>query len=311
MASIKGIERLEGRGIKAKVVNAGGLFSTYKEFAEAVGYPGAVRNGMDEKLRENDGKIYDVLAKGKHEFSHYGYVYVLESEEGERFLMGENSIEVIETKNEISEMTNTELERFAVEVITEIKRRAYAEGYDRGKFDGAVSGEYYGERVRKTAQEMRDDIVERAKKDIIYLKRDRVGSVTGRKGYETAEALCDAYFIINKEKRTAVCLLKGQMTKEIYARGIAKCAPNDCFNVHIGKAIALRRARGIEVPDEYLNTPQPTEARVGDIIDSKTSCGYMIIGECNDIGNGTLTSNTYYQLSEARIIDDSREGVDE
>ena len=211
----------------------------------------------------------------------------------------------------LSEMTYEELSRFANEVLSELKRKAYAEGYDRGKFDGAVSGEYYGERVRKTAQEMRDEIVERAKTDIKNLKRDREGRVSGRKGYETAEALCDAEFVINKEKRTVVCLLKGQMTKEIFARGIAKCAPNDCFNVHIGKAIALRRALGLEVPDEYLNTPQPTEARVGDVIDSKTSCGYMIIGEYNDIGNGTLTANTYYQLSKARIIDDSREGVDE
>ena len=311
MASIKGIERLEGRGIKAKVVDAGGLFSTYKEFAEAVGYPGAVRNGMNEKLRENDGKIYDVLAKGKHEFSHYGYVYVLESEEGERFLMGENSIEIIETKNEISEMTDTDLERFAVEVIAVIKRKAYAEGYDRGKFDGAVSGEYYGERVRKTAQEMRDEIVERAKTDIKNLKRDREGRISGRKGYETAEALCDAEFIINKEKRTIACLLEGQMTGKIYARGIAKCSPIDCFNIYIGKAIALRRALGIEVLDEYLNAPQPTEARIGDVIDSKSPFGHMTIGKYDDIGNRVLSRGTYSNLRGTRIIDDSREGVDE
>ena len=51
-----------------------------------------------------------------------------------------------------------------------------------------------------------------------------------------------------------------------YARGIAKAAPDDCFNVHIGKAIALHRALGLEVPDEYLNAPQPTEVRVGDAV---------------------------------------------
>src|SRR5699024_11680223 len=55
-------------------------------------------------------------------------------------------------------------------------------------------------------------------------------------------------------------------TGELFKRGIAKCDPSDCFNVHIGKAIALRRALEVEVPDEYLNTPQPTEVRVGDIV---------------------------------------------
>ncbi|MFP3830651.1 hypothetical protein, partial [Pseudomonas sp. SIMBA_021] len=56
--------------------------------------------------------------------------------------------------------------------------------------------------------------------------------------------------------------------------GRAKAAPDDCFNVHIGKAIALRRALGLAVPDEYLNAPQPTEVRVGDIVCGKYSETY-------------------------------------
>src|SRR5690606_31968390 len=68
------------------------------------------------------------------------------------------------------------------------------------------------------------------------------------------------------EKRTVVCLLKGFRIPVIYAKGIAKCAPGDCFNVHIGKAIALRRALGLKVPSDYLNAPQPTEVRVGDVV---------------------------------------------
>src|SRR5699024_4552499 len=73
-------------------------------------------------------------------------------------------------------------------------------------------------------------------------------------------------FIVNKEKRTVVCLLKGSSRPKVYSGGIAKCAPNDCFNVHLGKAIALRRALGLDVPDEYLYAPQPTEVRKGDVV---------------------------------------------
>src|SRR5699024_6527622 len=86
-----------------------------------------------------------------------------------------------------------------------------------------------------------------------------------------SEGSGDAYngeFVVNKEKRTVVALLRGWGSGTIVKRGIAKCAPKDCFNVHIGKAIALRRALGLEVPDEYLNAPQPTEVREGDIVES-------------------------------------------
>jgi hypothetical protein len=63
-----------------------------------------------------------------------------------------------------------------------------------------------------------------------------------------------------------VALLKFLNGSKVLSRGIAKCHPDDCFNAHIGRAIALRRALGLEVPDEYLNAPQPTEVRAGDVV---------------------------------------------
>lgn len=115
----------------------------------------------------------------------------------------------------------------------------------------------------KSAQRRRDEIVEQAKRDIEGLKGD-----DGNYGVRLSihRLKCKADFIVNKEKRTVVVLLRGFSTGEVIDRGIAKCAPNDCFNSHIGKAIALRRALGLEVPAEYLNAPQPTEVRVGDVV---------------------------------------------
>ncbi|MFP6000988.1 hypothetical protein J7W01_14585 [Bacillus subtilis] len=132
----------------------------------------------------------------------------------------------------------------------------------------------------KTAQARRDEIVEQAKADVEKLSNYGAGV-----RYETdvfTKATCNVEFVANRDKRTVVALVKGVRTGNVYAKGIAKAAPSDCFNVHIGKAIALRRALGLAVPDEYLNAPQPTE--------------------------------TYLTTAEAypnRIINDSREEVGE
>ncbi|WP_240939761.1 hypothetical protein [Bacillus tequilensis] len=117
----------------------------------------------------------------------------------------------------------------------------------------------------------------------------------------------DHEFIINTEKRTVVDLRKLRGCTNIVRRGIAKCAPDDCFNVHIGKAIALRRALGLVVPDEYLNVPQPTEVRVGDVVQYSRAWKALVIAD----DGWPPISGGWTQLKDARenglkIIDDSR-----
>lgn len=65
----------------------------------------------------------------------------------------------------------------------------------------------------------------------------------------------DITFDINRENRSVEAVAKKPFSRTAFY-GTAVCAPDDCFNEHIGKAIALNRALGIEVPDEYLNAPQ-------------------------------------------------------
>lgn len=146
----------------------------------------------------------------------------------------------------------------------------------------------------KSAQELRDEIVERAKRDVEYY-----ASIYG---YSQAGYYVD--FVVNREKRTIVALIRDPLTDEVFARGIAKCAPGDVFNSHIGRAIALRRALGLEVPAEYLNAPQPTEVRVGDVVkyDGRTRTvvrGGVTPGKTCEIGSVTATYG--------KVIDDSRD----
>jgi hypothetical protein len=122
----------------------------------------------------------------------------------------------------------------------------------------------------KRSQLTRDDIIEMAKRDVAELKKRMAGYDLQNEGNRYfREFKTEVDFIVNKEKRTVVALLRHYdipECKDVLSRGIAKCHPDDCFNAHIGRAIALRRALGLEVPKAYLNASQPTEVRVGDVV---------------------------------------------
>jgi hypothetical protein len=164
-------------------------------------------------------------------------------------------------------------------------------------------------------QRRRDEIVAKAKRDVEELKTAR--NLLGVRGYPYKDkSVTFADFIVNKDKRTVVALLRFQDEREVLSRGIAKCHPNDCFNVHIGKAIALRRALGLDVPDEYLNAPQPSEVRVGDIVKSKRTGRVCKVKRfCEDEIRDTTWGRPFYIVGvggwlgteQVNIIDDSRD----
>jgi len=199
----------------------------------------------------------------------------------------------------------------ARDAIEEVRLAAYAKGYEDARRKLMAQAP-----VGKTAQERRDEIVEQAKADIEGLKTDYSYAVLDSNNTDHPH-FCFAEFIVDSEKRTIVALLRGNYSCRVYARGIAKAAPDDCFNVHIGKAIALHRALGLEVPDEYLNAPQPTEVRVGDVVE----CGSLkdvrhvkVVADGEYIGTGldkAVISSITVKHRLIRIIDDSRTEVGE
>lgn len=126
----------------------------------------------------------------------------------------------------------------------------------------------------QTNNQKRAAIIEKAKK-FVEESKNFTGGMTKRKGYSyssTYYIVCDLEFVVNTEKNAVVALLKTQMRGKLVVKGIAKCHPNDVFNEHIGKAIALGRALGLDV-SEFTQAVQPDEVVVGMEIDYREPTG--------------------------------------
>lgn len=79
-------------------------------------------------------------------------------------------------------------------------------------------------------------------------------------------------FVVDTDHKTVVALLRSPYAVgAVVSRGKAKTSEGDVFNTHIGKAIALARALGEEVPEEFINAPQPERAEVGMRVRSNSS----------------------------------------
>ncbi|MEC0777453.1 hypothetical protein P9E81_08580 [Bacillus licheniformis] len=208
-------------------------------------------------------------------------------------------------KIDLNAMGYDELIAHGEAVLTAIQLRSYNEGYKQGKFDAEMDTTYMPPQ-EKTAQVRRDEIVEQAKADIAKLAPNET--------IKLSVGECDVEFIVNRNKRTVVALIKGGYSGRVYARGIAKAAPDDCFNIHIGEAIALHRALGLEVPDEYLNAPQPTEVRVGDVVAYRgvyKTIDYVTVVADGEPTGGERAALTSIAVKRGKIIDDSRTEVGE
>ncbi|MED1742033.1 hypothetical protein P4U97_21485 [Bacillus swezeyi] len=241
--------------------------------------------------------------------------YAITTKEVDLTFIFHSEYEVIvnnEVKNEEADEVENIEKRYDIAVetardaIEEMRAAAYAKGYEDARRALMATAP-----VEKTAQERRDEIVEQAKADIENLK---YRTFYGELRYSYHSIVCNVEFVVNKEKRTVVALLKSVGRGTVKSKGIAKAAPNDCFNEHIGKTIALHRALGLEVPDEYLNAPNPTEVRVGDVVAYRgvyKTIDYATVvddGEPTGAGRAALTS---IAVKRAKIIDDSRTEVGE
>lgn len=169
----------------------------------------------------------------------------------------------------------------------------------------------------------RDEVIERAKADVAELTRIVSGTGWVDAGIPEFERCGPLLFkfVVNRAKRTVVALgeLKYFQDGEIEARGKSRCAPGDVFNSHIGRAISLRRALGLEVPEEYTNAPQPESVRVGDIVNGlegayiPNSTGPITEVNGRDIYYHSPQSTrddglVFDYVSCVEVIDDSREG---
>lgn len=152
-----------------------------------------------------------------------------------------------------------------------------------------------------TPNQQRAAIIEKAKQFVEENKVIRNHGDIEMKVYINKKTLnwVDAEFIVNEKKRTVDCLLRWTKDKSLDGRGIAKCNPNDVFNEHIGKAIALGRALGLDV-SEFEQAVQPTVA-IGQLLarkNNKYNHTRWKVDDLNDTGkNLTIIDNEFESLN--------------
>lgn len=170
-----------------------------------------------------------------------------------------------------------------------------------------------------TPNQQRAEIIEKAKK-FVEEQKNRYGhyEIYDEKGVSRK---CIADFKFNVEKRTIVVLLRGFESNKIYIRGIAKCFPLDVFNEHIGKAIALGRALGLDV-SEFEQAVQPNEVVVGQIVVGNNSGETYEVQEFHDrvklggefgrsIAINGLSSSLWIGTKQVTIINDTNAQYEE
>lgn len=168
-------------------------------------------------------------------------------EGGEKFKSLADSVSELNDKVEIISNLIVELKEATIAVANELSE--------------AIVVEPVGEPVQETKLS-REEVVQKAI-DYVEEQIDINGDVVIGTHDLSPE------FIVDNENRIVMALLRSPYaTGAIVSRGIAETSEDDVFNEHIGKAIALARALGEEVPEEFIIAPQPEQAEVGMIVAS-------------------------------------------
>ncbi|WP_432702251.1 hypothetical protein [Lysinibacillus sphaericus] len=156
-----------------------------------------------------------------------------------------------------------------------------------------------------TPNQQRAEIIEKAKKFVKQnLANGRTSNRTAEKGNSTyRDNYYEVDFFVKEGKITAVVYWLVSNERRIVEPsnvGRAKCSPNDVFNEHIGKAIALGRALGLDV-SEFEQAVQPTIA-VGQIVHSGMTI-YEVLTLENIFGNVKYKDeNGYWQDAEGGYL---------
>lgn len=150
----------------------------------------------------------------------------------------------------------------------------------------------------KSTNQQRAAIIEKAKQFVenIVGEYDSFYTTIGKHKNQSVTPI----FHVNEKKRAVTVLIYGAFSKRLIFKGIAKCNPSDVYNEHIGKAIALGRALGLDV-SEFEQAVQPTIA-VGQIVHSGMTI-YEVLTLENIFGNVKYKDdNGYWQDAEGGYL---------
>lgn len=128
---------------------------------------------------------------------------------------------------------------------------------------------------QQTPNQRRKAVIERAKDFVADVEKGAlcstgINATLGDGNFTYQHYTTKTQYHVNKENRVVTVLAKGADSGRVLGKAIAKCAPGDVFNEHIGKAIALAKAYGLDCPKEFTDAPQP-EVAVGQYVRYRNS----------------------------------------
>lgn len=153
----------------------------------------------------------------------------------------------------------------------------------------------------------RAGVIAKAKADVAEITR-KVNSARGASigvTGDNADRFMNVEFHVNREKRAVTALLRGKFSGKIWAKATAKAAPGDVFHAEIGKAIALRKALGLPVPDEYINAPKP-EPAPGAVVQVNYDSYTLTLTKRRPEHDGSHYGNNAYATKEGGWIADKQ-----
>lgn len=156
-----------------------------------------------------------------------------------------------------------------------------------------------------TINNQRKEIIEKAKKFLEDNKNESGYYYVPDHDYSPWN--CDAKFSVDEDNKIVRVSMLGSMTERVRSKAKAKCAPDDVFNEHIGKAIALGRAMELDV-SEFEQAIQP-EVAIGQITSiisfftTKETGEECVVVGINSDGEPTYGDGMY--ASDYRITDDT------
>lgn len=164
----------------------------------------------------------------------------------------------------------------------------------------------------QTPNQRRADVIQRARMFVVDLERraesdDRNGDGNWLFNGRTTKLT----FHVNAKKGVVTALAHGRSgNKKLYDKAFAKCHPNDVFNADIGKAIAAGKLYGVDILQEFVDAPNPTEVVVGMRVESATMKGETyLITEIDGDEARTDGTTRYWRKSRINvayvIIEDS------
>lgn len=268
--------------IKAVITDWGKTYSTYEEFAKAAGHPDAVLPGIFDLYEREENAEVTVLAFGMHGKTRDILFVVQNENSSDKYVINRKGLRFLPKKQKearrIPRVSNSGVRGIIVRQAKDDVKAIEEQVFDIMAFNDGTGGD-------------------RAHQENFY----------------------QVEFVINRKKRTVVALVykagpgkKVSAFRRVVRRGIAKCSPDDVFNEHIGKAIAVRRAFEFPIPYGYLNAPHPTKVKDGSIIrvfylgGGSKHFGGKVVGKDGNLyrlDTGKLTS--FNPRDGDKILDDS------